>query len=164
MTEKKPIVIGVGGLLEQGESGRIQEMLDVMKDKGCIVYAPRFGTICKDGNKIICPVNGSWIDDIGRVIREALLDENADSYRVGFIASSLGATFLDYFLATDTSLSNKQKPYVAIVPFARPHAGIKPHVQRMIDGKVDLDVSFPHDREKGITRLIPARCSRGSAS
>ncbi|MBS3083258.1 hypothetical protein J4423_00470 [Candidatus Pacearchaeota archaeon] len=155
---KQPLVIGVGGLLEQGESGRIQEMLQAMKDKGCIVYAPRFRTICKDGNKIICPVNGNWIDDIGLVVREALMDETVDQNRVGFIASSLGATFLDYFLATDETLSDKLKPYVSIVPFAKPHPAIKPYVQRMIDGKVDLDVSFPHDREKGITRIIPSRC------
>lgn len=156
--EKYPLVIGVGGLLEQGESGRIQEMLQSMKEKGCIVYAPRFRTICKDGNKIICPVNGNWIDDIGLVVREALMDETVDQNRVGFIASSLGATFLDYFLAADETLSDKPKPYVSIVPFAKPHPAIKPHVRRMIDGKVDLDVSFPHDREKGITRIIPARC------
>ncbi|MEK6908862.1 MAG: hypothetical protein AABX23_02315 [Nanoarchaeota archaeon] len=155
---KLPLVIGVGGLLEQGESGRIQEMLQAMKDKGCIVYAPRFGTICKDGNTIICPVNGNWIEDIGRVVREALSNERVDPYRIGFIASSLGATFLDYFLASDTNLPDKIKPYVSIVPFAKPHPGIKPHVQRMIDGKVDLDVSFPHDRERGVTRIIPSRC------
>ena len=129
-----------------------------MKDKGCIVYAPRFRTICRDGNTILCPVNGTWVEDIASVVKEALRDQRVDLERVGFIASSLGATYVDEFLASNESLTEHQKPYAAIVPFARPHTGIKPHIQRMIAGKVDLDVSFPHDRERGITRIIPARC------
>jgi len=144
--------------LEQEESGRIQEMLQTMKDKGCIVYAPRFRTICRDGNTIMCPVNGAWVEDISLVVKEALRDTRVDADKVGFIASSLGATYVDEFLASNDFLTKNKKPYAAIVPFARPHEGIRPHVQRMIAGKVDLDVSFPHDRERGITRIIPSRC------
>jgi len=155
---KQPLVIGVGGLLEQKESGRIEEILQMMKERGCIIYAPRFSTICRDGDKIICPVNGDWIEDIGKVVREAFLDERVDTNRIGFVASSLGATFVDYFLSTNTLPASEPIPYASIVPFAKPHPEIRPQVQRMIDEKVDLDVSFEHDKRRGITRLIPSRC------
>ncbi|MEK6915310.1 MAG: hypothetical protein AABW89_02085 [Nanoarchaeota archaeon] len=155
---KQPLVIGVGGLLEKDENGRIQEMLSAMEKRGCVTYAHVFRTICRDGNRIICPVNGGWIDDIKEVIRPAMEDEHVDQKRVGFIASSLGATFLDYFLASDETLTDKSKPYASIAPYAKVNGGVVAHIKRMIERKIDLDVSSPHDTERGIKRIIPSSC------
>jgi len=158
MEEKKPAVIGVGGLLEREECGRIQNMLEILKENGCVIYSARFRTICRDGNTIICPISTEWTEDINLVVNETIKDERVDTKRIGIIASSLGATFMDYFIAKNPALAEGLNPYVALVPFARPHPAIKPHIQKMIDGKVDMDVSFQHDREKGITRKIPSHC------
>lgn len=153
--DKKPLVIGVGGLLEQGEKGRIQDLLEKMQDVGCVIYSVRFNTICRDGNTILCPMSDRWVSDFNATVQAALSDERVDKYRIGIIASSIGATIADYAISTSTQLASGLGPYATISPLSRPNPKAIPFIREMISKKMDFDVSFPHDKEKGLRRVIP---------
>ena len=154
-TEKAPIVIGVGGLLEQGESGRIQDMLGKLQEHGCITYSIRFSTICRNGDTILCPMSDQWNGNFIATAEAAMQDPRVDRTRVGIIASSIGATIVDYVIATNSFLSEGLGPYAAISPLARPHSNAVLGINYLLNAGRDLDVSFPHDKEKGVRRIIP---------
>jgi len=152
---KSPLVLGVGGLLEQEESGRIQEMLARLQERGCIIYSVRFNTICRDGNTILCPMSNQWVGNFTATAEAAIQDSRVDITRIGIIASSIGATIADYAIATTHLLSEGLGPYASISPLARPHPDTISGIKYLMKHNLDLEVSFPHDKEKGIRRVIP---------
>ncbi len=152
---KSPLVIGVGGLLEQEESGRVQDMLAILQNRGCVTYSVRFETICRDGNTILCPISDQWTQNFTRVAETAMQDPRVDRTRIGIIASSIGATIADYAISSNSMLSEGLGPYATISPLARPHPDAVIGIKYFISNSKDLDVSFPHDKERGIRRVIP---------
>ena len=155
MTNKKPLIIGVGGLLEQQETGRIQDLLAKLQEIGCITYSVRFSTICRDGNTILCPMSPRWVDDFNATVETALNDERVNTSKIGIIASSIGATIADYSISRNSLLAKGLGPYAAISPLARPHTNAINGINYLIRVKRDLDVSFPHDKERELKRVIP---------
>ncbi len=154
-TEKRPLIIGAGGLLEKEETGRIDETLGSLREYGCITYGVKFSAICRDGDTLVCPISFAWIGDVKATVETALNDERIDKKRIGIIASSLGATMMDYFIARDHTLAEGLGPYTAISPFARLNRQLVPAIQKFQERKQDLDLSSAYDKERGIKRVIP---------
>lgn len=155
MEGKKPLVIGVGGLLEQEESGRVQELLGELQKAGCVIYSVRFNTICRDGNTIVCPISDEWIHNFDTTAQTAMADSRVDTSRIGIVASSIGATITDYALGRSPILANGLGPYVAISPFAKPNQQAIKGIGYFMKSGSDLEVSLPHDRARGVRRVIP---------
>ncbi len=155
MTQKKPIVFGIGGLLEKDENGRITQVLEALRDKGCITYEIRFSKICRNGNTVVCPYSDSWVGDMSATIETGLQDPMADTNKVGLIGSSLGTAIIDQYLASNRTLEGRSLAYASIAPFSRVHPRIRPLLEQMRNDQKDMPITSATDKQRGIERIIP---------
>ena len=157
ITERKPLVIGIGGLLDRNESGRVSDMLRILHNDGFATYNVYFSGIVRDGSTIICNFSLDYVNDVERVIKTAQEDERADSTKTGVIATSMGAAIFSYFLAQNTQFAPKIKAYATISPFTKinQHPQLSKMLEQHIKKEIDLDIGTPYDKQNGIKRIIP---------
>lgn len=155
MTERKPVVFGIGGLLEKDENGRITQVLEALRQDGCATYEVRFSKICRNGNTIVCPYSESWIGDVAATIETGLQDPSVDTSRIGLIGSSLGTAVIDQYLMNHRTLEGRDIAYAAIAPFSRVNPKIRPVLEQMRNGQKDMPITSRTDNERGIERIIP---------
>jgi hypothetical protein len=149
-----PLIIGVGGLLEKDENGRVTEILENLRESGCSTYEVKFTSIFRNGETVLCPVSTAWVSEIDATVRTALQDPNIDTTRIGLIGSSLGATIMDQYLASENDI-NGTIPYVAISPFSRINPRLIPMLETARSAKKDIPITSEIDRKRGINRTIP---------
>jgi hypothetical protein len=155
MAQKKPVIFGVGGLLEKDEKGRVTEILSRLSQLGCSTYEVKFSRICRNGNTVVCPVSPAWVGDVTATIATALQDPEIDTSRVGLVGSSIGAAIMDQHLASEDTLTGREINYVAISPFSKVNPTLRPMLEGARNMKKDIPMTSDIDRERGIERIIP---------
>ncbi|MBS3082228.1 hypothetical protein J4416_04870 [Candidatus Pacearchaeota archaeon] len=153
--KRNPLVIGVGGLLEKDENGRVTDILANLRNSGCSTYEVKFSRICRNGYTVVCPVSLAWIADITTLVDTALQDPKVDTSRVGLVGSSLGAAMIDQYLASNNQLTGREISYAAISPFARINPSLKPWLESSRNSQKDLEMSTDADKKRGMKRIIP---------
>jgi predicted alpha/beta-fold hydrolase len=155
--ERKPLVIGIGGLLDRNESGRVSDLLRILHNDGFATYNVYFSGIVRDESTIICNFSLDYVNDIKNVIKTAQEDERADSAKTGIIATSMGAAIFSYYLAQNTELAPKIKAYATISPFAKvnQHPQLIKMLEHHIEKEIDLEIGTPYDKQNRIKRIIP---------
>ena len=154
---KKPVVVGVGGLLDRNESGRISDLLRILNNEGFATYNVYFSGIVRDGTTIVCNFSLDYIEDVKKVVKTIEEDKTSNLSKTGVIASSMGAAIFSYFLAQNPTFAERIKAYATISPFTRvsQHPQLLKMLEFHIQNEKDLDIGTPYDKQSGIKRIIP---------
>ncbi len=158
MVNEKPIIIGVGGLLERGERGKVTDLLDILsKQYGCATYEVGFSSITRNGDNIICAVSEKGQENVHEAITHALNDERNNPSRIGIITSSMGAVPVSELIASNNLLCSGLRAYAAIAPFTKIHPLARKYIETLLTKEEDLEFGSPIDKERGIRRILPAK-------
>ena len=155
--ERKPVVIGIGGLLERGERGKVTDMLDILGTQyRCRTYEITFANIRRDGDTIICSINQGDSYNVGNTLDLAVSEIDNDPSRIGVITSSMGVVPLIEYLSQKRDNIAKFVAHAANVPFTRINPLARKYVEGIMEKGHSLDISSKFDTERKQKRIIPS--------
>lgn len=158
-TQKLPLIIGISGLLNKNESGRVEDILNILKPQGYITQGVFCSSIERRGLEITCNLSlDTYAQDIFEVYQKAIQNPEVDQNNIGFIASSMGAAALTRLLSTPKGhdLSEKIRSYASIAPFVKLNENLINPIKYHISNGLNLDIGTSHDKSQGWKRVIAA--------
>ena len=158
--QKRKIVIGVPGLLDRNESGRISDLFEVLKKRDCLAYDVPCSSVKRNGLRITCEFDlEKYQNDVGNVVNRIYEENKEAQIAIGAITSSVGAAaFIKYLASSEgAQLKKDLSIYTAISPFTLIHPDAKRKIEQCIKFGKDLPIGTNFDAEKRIERIIPPK-------
>ncbi|MEK6894242.1 MAG: hypothetical protein AABX10_02150 [Nanoarchaeota archaeon] len=155
MTERKPVVFGIGGLLGKEERGKIDDMLSIMAETyGCKTYAIRPAEVVIDGTNYLFTLSPEDRKEIVEAVSAARENPEADTSRVAIITSSIGALKLFEYLGESEDLALGLKAIAQNVPFTRRNEGLTSRGREAIERGEPFNFSSRYDRMRRVNRSV----------
>lgn len=141
MIRKRPVALGVPGLLAQDETGRIDEILKRLRERGYLTHKVQIPSIRENGKIIfdLSDLTGSVEEGIEIILR----GDEADPKRIVLIGSSMGAAAIDSYLASPDhkALTGSEITYATISPFAKINGQLRPRLRGLRERGLDLTIN-----------------------
>jgi len=141
MIRKRPVALGIPGLLAQDENGRIDGMLKILRERGYLTHKIQIPSTRENGKIIfdLSNLTGSVEEGIETVLR----GNEADPKRIVLIGSSMGAAAIDSYLASPDhkALAGSEITYVTISPFARINGQLSSMLRDLKEKGLDLTIN-----------------------
>ncbi|MBS3071515.1 hypothetical protein J4408_00835 [Candidatus Pacearchaeota archaeon] len=155
---RAPVVLGLPGFVQEDEDTRIDYFLREFKEKhninGMRLTWPNI-TFDQERKTIECRFKmDEYLTTLQEAIKELKADQHVDSDIVGVLASSMSASVFAYHLASENT---NFKCYTSICPMIGwNYFGNPPLRSNLERNPRNIPVSNYYDKQKGITRYIPA--------
>ncbi len=141
MIRKRPVALGVPGLLAQDETGRVDEILKILRERGYLTHKVQIPSTREDGKIIfdLSDLTGSVEEGIETMLR----GNEVDPKRIVLIGSSMGAAAIDSYLASlgHKALAGSEITYVTISPFAKINGQLSPGLRDLKERGLDLTIN-----------------------
>lgn len=151
MIRKRPVALGIPGLLAQDETGRVDEMLKILRERGYLTHKVQIPSE-RQNDKIVFDLS-DLIGFVEEGVETVLRGYEVDPKKIVLIGSSMGAAAIDSYLASSghKALAGSEITYVTISPFAKINYNLIPMLRNLKERGLDLTIN----PDQNPSRTIP---------